>query len=222
MIINLFSVFDPSSCLGLSLNWASLFLWIIIIPIIKWRVGSRVRKVIYLIITKLKEEIRPLIVFKNKNMIIVFISVFIFVIIINLIGLIPYIFTATSHLVVTLSLTLPLWIGYFIYGWVNDLKWILAHIIPQGTPALLIPFIVVIERVRSLIRPITLSIRLIANIIAGHLLLSLVRSSSQYIVVISVITISFFQILLVILEVAVAAIQSYVLVVLRVLYSSEV
>lgn len=93
---------------------------------------------------------------------------------------------------------------------------------PQGTPIVLIPFIVVIESVRRIIRPVTLSVRLMANIIAGHLLLTLIRGSIQVIFLRRVICIRVFQVLLVVLEVAVAAIQAYVLVVLRVLYASEV
>lgn len=81
---------------------------------------------------------------------------------------------------------------------------------------------VLIERVRNLIRPITLSVRLIANIIAGHLLLTLVRGSVSAFFTGLIALVVFSQILLVILEVAVAAIQSYVLVVLRILYVREV
>lgn len=222
MITNLFSVFDPSSRLGLALNWFSLALVIFLIPLGK-RIGqSRGTTVVRWAVKKLYNEIKVLFS-KNRNMVaVLFRALFLFIIINNITGLLPYVFTATRHLVVTLSLAFPLWIGYFGFGWVNNLKWILAHLIPQGTPWLLIPFIVVIERVRRLIRPRTLAVRLIANIIAGHLLLILVRSSVTVLNLIVFWGIVLAQLLLVILEVAVAIIQAYVLVILRVLYSSEV
>lgn len=171
---------------------------------------------------KLYSEIKVLFS-KNRNIIaVIFRALFLFIIFNNIIGLLPYIFTATSHLVITLGLAFPLWIGYFRFGWVNNTKWILAHLIPQGTPGMLIPFIVVIERVRRLIRPSTLAVRLMANIIAGHLILVLVRRSVIALRTLIFWSIILFQILLVVLEVAVAIIQAYVLVILRVLYSREV
>lgn len=97
-----------------------------------------------------------------------------------------------------------------------------AHLVPQGTPTVLIPFMVVIETVRNVIRPVTLAVRLAANIIAGHLLLTLLGGTGPSLVhrVVWVLIIS--QILLLILESAVAVIQSYVFAVLRTLYASEV
>jgi F-type H+-transporting ATPase subunit a len=73
----------------------------------------------------------------------------------------------------TLSLAFPLWLAFMIYGWFNHTRHILAHLVPLGTPGALIPFIVLIETTRNVIRPGTLAVRLAANIIAGHLLLVL-------------------------------------------------
>merc|ERR1712200_36881 len=99
---------------------------------------------------------------------------------------------------------------------------ILAHLVPLGTPAVLMPFMVLIETIRNVIRPGTLAVRLAANMIAGHLLLVLLGNQgpmvSSSILTILLIT----QILLLVLETAVAAIQSYVFAVLATLYPSEV
>lgn len=222
MIANLFSIFDPSTSIRTRLNWASILVVIIFYPIVKWSLISRRVGLVYRLGRGFYSEVKPLLSSKGKITTIIFITLFIFILLINLIGLLPYIFTPTSHLVVTLRLVLPLWSGYFFYGWAVNIKWILAHLIPQGTPLLLIPFIVIIESVRRLIRPITLSVRLIANIIAGHLLLGLVRGAARVLLVGRFMVVIFSQILLVTLEVAVAMIQSYVLVVLRALYTSEV
>jgi F-type H+-transporting ATPase subunit a len=98
----------------------------------------------------------------------------------------------------------------------------LAHLVPQGTPPALMPFMVCIETISNIIRPGTLAVRLAANIIAGHLLITLLGnqgpSASQITLALLLIT----QLLLLTLETAVAVIQSYVFAILRTLYSSEV
>lgn len=94
---------------------------------------------------------------------------------------------------------------------------------PLGTPSYLIPFIAIIETIRLIIRPITLSIRLTANIIAGHLLLSLLGSSGSQILRINLFIIFIIsQFILIILEIAVSIIQAYVFSILMTLYSREI
>ena len=131
-------------------------------------------------------------------------------------------FTASSHLVFTARLALPLWIGYFTIGWVTNLTHMLAHLVPHGTPGALIPFMVLIERVSRLIRPGTLAVRLAANIIAGHLLLTLLSRAVSLARASRIVTILAGQLALLLLEVAVAAIQAYVFAILRTLYAREV
>jgi len=148
---------------------------------------------------------------------------FIFIIVINLLGLSPYTFTVTSHISVTLSVSLPVWLGLIIFGWLNTPSHMLAHLIPQNTPPALMPFMVLIETTSNLIRPATLAIRLTANIIAGHLLITLLGNqvaSNNNIVIEPLIVIT--PTILLTLEIAVAVIQSYVFSVLITLYASEV
>lgn len=222
MIINLFSVFDPSSRVGFGLNWLSMWLGLLLIPAAKWKVGSRSVRLAGRRMGLLYREVGSRSSFKVKVTFVIFLSLFIFILRGNLFGLLPYCFTSASHLVVTLRLALPLWFGYFSFGWFKRTRWILAHLIPQGTPAILIPFMVLIERVRNLIRPVTLSVRLMANMIAGHLLITLVGGATEVLVIWSLILIPLSQILLVVLERVVAAIQAYVFVVLSILYAREV
>merc|ERR1712105_587455 len=94
-----------------------------------------------------------------------FLFQFFFIIFSNFIGLIPYIFTRTSHLSITIVLALPIWLGTIFYSIIFQYNNLLAHLVPLGTPSFLIPIIVVIETVRNIIRPITLSIRLAANMV---------------------------------------------------------
>jgi F-type H+-transporting ATPase subunit a len=98
----------------------------------------------------------------------------------------------------------------------------LAHLVPPGTPGVLIPFIVLIETVSNVIRPGTLAVRLAANMIAGHLLLVLLGNQGPSITFSLLRVLLVTQILLLTLERAVAVIQSYVFAVLATLYSREV
>lgn len=108
------------------------------------------------------------------------------------------------------------------FGWIQHTKHIFAHLVPQGTPFALMPFIVLIETIRNVIRPGTLAVRLAANIIAGHLLLTLLGGTGPSLSTFLVILLISAQILLLILESAVAIIQSYVFAVLRTLYTREI
>lgn len=223
MITNLFSVFDPSAIFGLSLNWIRTFLGILIIPSIYWLMPSRYNIFWNSILLTLHKEFKTLLGPSGHNgSTFIFISLFSLILFNNFIGLFPYIFTRTRHLTLTLSLALPLWLSFIVYGWINHTQHIFAHLVPQGTPAILIPFIVCIETIRNVIRPGTLAVRLTANIIAGHLLLTLLGNTGPSISYILVTFLLVGQIALLILESAVAIIQSYVFAVLRTLYSREV
>merc|ERR1712141_954566 len=158
---------------------------------------------------------------RTPGTIFVFISFFFFIIFSNFIGLIPYIFTRTRHLSITLVLALPIWLGTMIVSIVFQYNRLLAHLVPLGTPSFLMPIIVIIETVRNIIRPITLSIRLAANIVAGHLLLTLLGSQGPNVSMAISIILIVSLILLLMLEVAVACIQSYVFTILSSLYLNE-
>lgn len=224
MITNLFSVFDPSSSiLNLSLNWLSTFIGLLIIPSIYWFIPSRYHIIWNNILTTLHKEFTVLLGNPNqKGITLIFVSLFRLILFNNFIGLFPYIFTSTSHLTLTLILALPLWLAFIIYGWLNHTQHIFAHLVPQGTPGVLIPFMVCIETISNVIRPGTLAVRLTANIIAGHLLITLLGNTGPSLSSIIIIVLLVVQILLLILESAVAIIQSYVFAVLRTLYSREV
>lgn len=224
MISNLFSIFDPSTNLfNIPFNWIRTILGIYFIPYSFWLIPNRHFYLWNFILLKLHNEFKTLL--KNnyfQGSTFIFISIFSFILFNNFLGLFPYIFTRTSHLTLSLSISLPLWLRFIIYGWINNSQHIFIHIIPQGTPSILMPFIVLIETIRNIIRPGTLAVRLTANIIAGHLLITLLRGTgpriSNYFIFILIII----QILLLILESAVAVIQSYVIAILRTLYSREV
>nr|YP_009092106.1 ATP synthase F0 subunit 6 [Anthocharis bambusarum]AGG40670.1 ATP synthase F0 subunit 6 [Anthocharis bambusarum] len=223
MMNNLFSIFDPSTNIfNLSINWISTLIGLMFLPFSFWLIPNRHFFLWKLIIMKLHNEFKILLNFNmNKGSTFIFISLFSYILFNNFLGLFPYIFTSTSHLSMSLSMSLSLWLSFMLYGWINNSQHMFIHMIPQGTPNILMPFMVMIETISNIIRPGTLAIRLTANMIAGHLLLTLLSNTgnimSKYLLIFLIIT----QIILLILESAVAIIQSYVITILSTLYSSE-
>nr|YP_010932201.1 ATP synthase FO subunit 6 [Fentonia ocypete]WKR35974.1 ATP synthase FO subunit 6 [Fentonia ocypete] len=224
MMTNLFSIFDPSTNIfNLSINWISTFLGILFIPYTFWLIPNRHHFFWNFILLKLHNEFKTLL--KNnyfQGSTFIFISMFSFVLFNNFLGLFPYIFTSTSHLTLSLSISLPLWLSFMIYGWINNSQHMFIHMIPQGTPPILMPFMVLIETISNIIRPGTLAVRLTANMIAGHLLMTLLSGTGPNMPNYLIVMLISIQILLLILESAVAIIQSYVIAILSTLYSSEV
>nr|AND96410.1 ATP synthase F0 subunit 6 [Phalops ardea] len=223
MMTNLFSSFDPGTYMGTSLNWMSTFLGIIFMPTMFWLIPSRYNFLWNKIILTLHNEFKILIGNNSiKGSTLIFISIFSMIVYNNFLGLFPYIFTSSSHLVMTLSLALPMWLSFMIYGWINNTMHMFTHLVPQGTPPVLMPFMVCIETISNIIRPGTLAVRLAANMIAGHLLLTLLGNTGSMLNLMLINLLIFTQLLLLLLESAVSIIQSYVFAVLATLYSSEV
>nr|YP_010872905.1 ATP synthase F0 subunit 6 [Pheidole taipoana]WGV34104.1 ATP synthase F0 subunit 6 [Pheidole taipoana] len=221
MMMNIFSIFDPSTSMMFSFNWLSMIIIIFLFPFQFWLIPSRFTIMWISMINYMFNEFKILIKYSFSNLL-TFISLMFLIFFNNFLGLFPYIFTSSSHMSFCLSLSLSLWFGMMIYSIINYLNNLLTHLTPQGTPALLMPFMVIIESISLIIRPITLSIRLTANMIAGHLLLSLLGSSGQLISNIIMMNILLFsQILLFILEISVSMIQAYVFSILSTLYSSD-
>nr|YP_010584112.1 ATP synthase F0 subunit 6 [Aphidius colemani]UZT28757.1 ATP synthase F0 subunit 6 [Aphidius colemani] len=219
-MLNLFSIFDPSTKI-FSLNWISTFIGLFFIPQMYWLMSSRLMFLIINFMMMLWMEFK--IILKNNfnmNNLLFYISLFLFIMMNNFMGLFPYIFTSSSHLIYSLSLSLPMWLGLMIFGWLKNTNFMFVHLVPQGTPFVLMFFMVLIESLSNIIRPFTLSIRLTANMIAGHLLLTLLSSFVPdfflfYLVMLIL------QLMLLILEVSVSLIQSYVFVILMILYLKE-
>merc|ERR1712221_24283 len=128
-------------------------------PQIYWLINSQISKSFLKIILFLKKELMSIfgrLVLPGKF--------FFFIIFSNFIGLFPYIFTSTRHIRFTLTIALPLLLGRIIISIIFQYNNLFAHLVPKGTPGFLIPVIVIIETVSNIIRPLTLSIRLAANI----------------------------------------------------------
>ena len=219
---NLFSSFDPMvNIIGFNirLNWISRIIPILILPQAYWITSSQIIKSIENIINYLHGELAAVFgLVALPGTIFTFLRFFFFIFFCNLIGLAPYIFTRSSHISFTLTLALPIWLGRILFSMKNQYNRLFAHLVPTGTPGALIPVIVIIETVSNVIRPGTLSIRLAANMVAGHLLLTLLGSQGPNAQGIVLLVLMGRLILLLCLELAVACIQAYVFTILRSLY----
>jgi len=220
---SLFRRFDPTGLIGLSLNWGSGVLVLIIIPSRFWALKSTpatlVSKTLIIVRKEFKATLQN---FTQPGFLLISLRLFLFILITNFIGLFPFLFTNSRHLRFTLTLAFPLWVGHIIFSWIKTTQNNLAHLVPLGTPSGLLPFIVVVEIVRNCIRPATLAIRLAANIIAGHLLLALLGGQIGLNIRISLIVLLAAIVMLLVLECAVRLIQGYVFAVLSTLYLNDV
>nr|YP_009721194.1 ATP synthase F0 subunit 6 [Stichaeus grigorjewi]YP_009751187.1 ATP synthase F0 subunit 6 [Stichaeus nozawae]YP_010353363.1 ATP synthase F0 subunit 6 [Stichaeus punctatus]QGN05360.1 ATP synthase F0 subunit 6 [Stichaeus grigorjewi]QIJ98722.1 ATP synthase F0 subunit 6 [Stichaeus nozawae]UOF73427.1 ATP synthase F0 subunit 6 [Stichaeus grigorjewi]UOF73440.1 ATP synthase F0 subunit 6 [Stichaeus nozawae]UOF73453.1 ATP synthase F0 subunit 6 [Stichaeus punctatus] len=151
-------------------------------------------------------------------------SLMIFLITLNMLGLLPYTFTPTTQLSLNLGLATPLWLATVIIGMRNQPTHALGHLLPEGTPGPLIPVLIVIETISLFIRPLALGVRLTANLTAGHLLIQLIATAAFVLMplmpAVALLT-STVLVLLTLLEIAVAMIQAYVFVLLLTLYLQE-
>nr|YP_010309645.1 ATP synthase F0 subunit 6 [Gymnothorax pseudothyrsoideus]QSV37216.1 ATP synthase F0 subunit 6 [Gymnothorax pseudothyrsoideus] len=153
-----------------------------------------------------------------------FTSLMLFLISMNLLGLLPYTFTPTTQLSLNMGFAVPLWLATVIIGMRNQPTIALGHLLPEGTPVPLIPVLIIIETISLFIRPLALGVRLTANLTAGHLLIQLIATAVFVLLplmpTVAIIT-SLVLFLLTLLEVAVAMIQAYVFVLLLSLYLQE-
>ena len=98
-------------------------------------------------------------------------TLFMFILFGNLLGMVPYSFTFTSHIIVTFGLAICVFLGVTILGFARHGAHFLSFFVPQGVPWILLPLMIPIEVLSYLIRPVSLSIRLFANMMAGHTML---------------------------------------------------
>nr|QGQ61701.1 ATP synthase F0 subunit 6 [Pseudolebinthus sp. 1 RN-2019] len=225
MMANLFSTFDPTSTMfKVPINWFSTMIGLLLLPMSYWLMPTRMSTMWNTIFMNLNKEFKNLLNNKkDMGSTFIFLSLFTLILFNNFLGLFPYIFTSSSHITFTLTFALSLWLSFMLYGWINNTQHMLIHLVPQGTPAILMPFMVCIETISNIIRPMTLAVRLSANMIAGHLLLTLLGNTGPMLLTSMMLQLMIMsQIMLLLLELAVAIIQSYVFAILTTLYSSEI
>nr|YP_009339309.1 ATP synthase F0 subunit 6 [Pallaseopsis kessleri]APL97199.1 ATP synthase F0 subunit 6 [Pallaseopsis kessleri] len=219
MMTSLFSIFDPATPSFILSNWMSLALFTLLVPLFTWIYPNRSSSIVNTMTGTIFKEFSPLLK-KYTNFVIFPVALLTFIFWNNLFGLAPYIFTGTGQMTFTASLSLSVWSTFMLFTCLNNLPNLLTHLIPQGTPIPLMPFMVLVETISILIRPLTLAVRLMANIVAGHLLIVILNSADIPFGPATPIMFAAKQ-LLTLLEVAVAIIQAYVFSVLVTLYAAE-
>lgn len=144
-------------------------------------------------------------------------TLFMFVLFANSLGLIPYSYTVTSQIVVTFALAAVVFTGVTIVGFARHGLHFLRFFVPEGVPLVLLLLLVPIELLSYFIRPFTLSIRLFANMLAGHTMLAIFGGFAASVGLLAVLPIAL-DVAILALEVLVAALQAYVFAILTCLY----
>nr|ABL96866.1 ATPase subunit 6 [Adelomyia melanogenys] len=225
MNLSFFDQFMSPHLLGIPLILISLLFPALLLPSPRNRwITNRISALqSWFIYTTTKQLMTPLNK-KGHKWALILSSLMIFLLSINLLGLLPYTFTPTTQLSMNLALAFPLWLATLLTGLRNQPSASLGHLLPEGTPTPLIPALIMIETTSLLIRPLALGVRLTANLTAGHLLIQLISTATAVLFsimpAISILT-ACVLLLLTILEVAVAMIQAYVFVLLLSLYLQE-
>ena len=148
-------------------------------------------------------------------------SLFIFVLFCNMVGMLPYSFTVTSHIIVTLAFAMFIFIGVTILGFVIHGFKYLKIFVPSGVPMVLLPIIMIIEIISYLSRPVSLSVRLFANMMAGHTMLKVFGGFVISLGLVAGWLPLTFSVALTGLEILVAFLQAYVFAILTCIYLND-
>ena len=148
-------------------------------------------------------------------------SLFMFVLFCNMLGMLPYSFTVTSHIIVTFALAAVIFVGVTIIGFVNHGAGYLKLFMPSGVPVVLLPLIVIIEIISYLARPVSLSVRLFANMLAGHTMLKVFGGFVISLGIIGGWLPLSFTVALTGLEILIAFLQAYVFAILTCIYLND-
>nr|AOS51695.1 ATP synthase F0 subunit 6 [Entomacrodus niuafoouensis] len=225
MMLNFFDQFMSPSLLGVPLIVLSLTLpWTLYPqPTTRW-LNNRLLTLQSWFMNRFSQQIFMPISPPGHKWALMLTSLMVFLITLNMLGLLPYTFTPTTQLSLNMALAVPLWLATIIIGMRNQPTHALGHLLPEGTPTPLIPILIIIETISLFIRPLALGVRLTANLTAGHLLIQLIATAAFVLLplmpTIAILTTTLL-ILLTLLEVAVAMIQAYVFVLLLSLYLQE-
>lgn len=229
MIADIFSSFDPATCSVYSsfspiVFWTLSFFSISLIQASIWPAPSRFSWLPSFPIEVINSQASRTFGIHLKGFPSILVPLFLILIVLNLIGLLPYVFSSTSHLFLSLSLGLPLWLSLIIRAIIYAPKSFTAHLLPGGAPDWLNPFLVLIETVRICVRFITLSFRIAANIRAGHILLGLIGIAASSRIFSSLLTSSsiiIIQLGYTIFEIGICLIQAYIFCLLISLYTED-
>ena len=225
--LSFFGTFDISITNATIYVFLSLFLFSNLILMGTWNmflIPLKFQSVIELIYSFIFDMIKNQASLKGQQFFPLFFLTFGFILLCNILGLTPYAFTPTSHIILTFMIALSFFIGLTIIGFMRQGLSFLSLFVPSGVPSALLPLMILIEVMSYCIRPISLSVRLFANMLAGHTLLHIVAGFG-----VNLLKINFFFGLLPIfllfaittLEFGIAFLQAYVFVILLSIYLKD-
>nr|AKG95388.1 ATP synthase F0 subunit 6 [Dunckerocampus dactyliophorus] len=225
MTLSLFDQFASPALLGIPLIAIALtFPWILLPSSTSRWLDNRLSTLQSWFLVRFTHQLLQPLNFGGHKWALVLTSLMVYIITLNLLGLLPYTFTPTTQLAMNLGLAVPLWLATVVLGLRNNPTNALGHLLPHATPTVLIPALIIIETISLFIRPLALGVRLTANLTAGHLLMQLIATAvfvlTSLMPPVAMIT-SVVLLLLTLLEMAVAMIQAYVFVLLLSLYLQE-
>nr|AEY77631.1 ATPase6 [Barisia rudicollis] len=225
MTLSLFDQFSTPQLIGMPLMMPAIMLPAIMIFMTTNRLlTNRIFNTQTWLTKTITKQLMTPINFKGQKWTSTLISLLLFLMSMNLLGLLPYTFTPTTQLSMNMGLAIPMWLATVLTGLRNQPTISIGHMLPEGTPTPLIPILIIIETISLFIRPLALGVRLTANLTAGHLLIQLISMAIITIIPTLPTTalITFMVLLLLtLLELAVAMIQAYVFTLLLSLYLQE-
>lgn len=148
-------------------------------------------------------------------------TLFIFILLCNLLGLVPYSFTPTSHIIVTFAMAAVVFLGVTLIGFIKHGAHFLSFFVPKGVPVALLLLLVPIEIISYFVRPFSLSIRLFANMLAGHTMLKVFGGFVVMLGVLAGWAPLAFLVAFTGLELLIAFLQAYVFAILTCLYLND-
>nr|BDQ44324.1 ATP synthase F0 subunit 6 [Amynthas phaselus] len=228
MMPDIFSSFDPYMYNTLfptnSLFMIMNMLLVLLIQTGYWMINTRQSTFIIPLKSTIFTQLSRTFSYQLKGTSSIISSTFIILIMINLMGMIPYTFSTSSHLIFTLALGFPMWLSFILSSSFFDPKKTVAHLLPDGAPDWLNPFLVIIETTSMIVRPLTLSFRLAANMSAGHIVLSLAGiycASAWFTSMFGTSMLILITLGYVMFEFAICLIQAYIFCLLLSLYSDD-
>nr|YP_004222607.1 ATP synthase F0 subunit 6 [Notodoris gardineri]ABL09054.1 ATP synthase F0 subunit 6 [Notodoris gardineri] len=148
-------------------------------------------------------------------------TLMLFLLLMNFMGLVPFVYGPTSNIWISASLAIVFWTLLILSGWLKFPVESIAHLVPAGAPSLLVPFLVLIETSSILIRPLTLSVRIIANISTGHIIMGLVAAALTASGPLGTLLLLSCHVIYNMFEIFVCTVQAYVFSLLVKLYGEE-
>nr|QHT64920.1 ATP synthase subunit 6 [Oxydromus sp. PA-2020] len=228
MMLDIFSSFDPY--IYSSFQTSPLAFWSLVLSILMisqsqfWINPSKTFWILTLLMDVMQKQSLRTQAYNMKGLTSILSALFLMIILVNFMGLMPYTFSYSSHLIFALPLGVSLWFSLILSSAIYAPKSFTAGLLPGGAPDWLNPFLVLVETVSILARPITLSFRLAANMTAGHIILGLIGVYASGAILsgsLAMLPLILTQIGYILFEVGICLIQAYIFCLLLTLYADE-